>query len=375
MVKKNYYEILGVSKTASADEIKSAYRKLAKQYHPDINKAPEAQNKFKEINEAYEVLGDEKKRANYDQFGSAEGAPNFNDFFGGAGGFSEGFSGGFSDIFSDIFSAFGGSGGRKTRIMEKGEDINLQLTINFEEAAFGCKKQILINRNEKCSDCNATGAKNGSEFTTCNECHGTGRVRVTQNTFFGTTIREGICKTCNGSGKIIKEKCSQCGGKGYNKVKATVTVNIPAGIDDDQVLKMQGQGNAPAREGISGDLNIKIKVLPHKILVRKGIDILLDLNLPYTTLMLGGKVTIPTVGGLYELTIPELTQSGTVMRLKNKGIKMLNREIFGDMLITIKAEFPKALDKKTKEIIRNLQKDTAENLYPKYKKFNDSKNW
>jgi len=375
MAKKNYYETLGISKSANADEIKSAYRKLAKQYHPDVNKDPQAQNKFKEINEAYEVLGDEKKRANYDQFGQAEGAPNFNDFFGGGGNFSEGFSGGFSDIFSDIFSTFGGSaGGRKTRIMEKGEDINLQLTISFEEAAFGCKKQILINRNEKCSGCEGTGAKNGSEFSTCNECHGSGRVRVTQNTFFGTTIRESICKTCNGTGKIIKEKCSQCGGKGYSNVKAIVTVNIPAGIDNDQVLKMQGQGNAPAREGISGDLNIKINVLPHKVLIRNGIDILLDLHLPYTTLMLGGKITIPTVGGLHELTIPELTQSGTVMRLKNKGIKMLNREIFGDMLITIKSEFPKALDKKTKEIIRNLQKDTAENLYPKYKKFNENKN-
>lgn len=370
MAKKDYYATLGVGKNASAEEIKSAYRKLAKQYHPDINKEPQAQNKFKEINEAYEVLGDQKKRANYDQFGTAEGAPNFGDFFGGDGNFS----GGFSDIFSDIFSAFGGPGGRKTRVMERGEDINLQLTINFEEAVFGAKKQILINRTEKCTGCHGTGAKNGSEFSTCNECGGSGRVRVTQNTFFGTTIREGVCKTCNGTGKIIKEKCTLCGGKGYNKVKATVTVNIPAGIDNDQILKMQGQGNAPVREGISGDLNIKINVLPHKVLVRNGIDVLLDLNLPYTTLMLGGKVSIPTVGGLYELAIPELTQSGTVMRLKNKGIKMLNREIFGDMLVTIKAEFPKSLDRKTKEVIKNLQKDTSENLYPKFKKFNENKN-
>ncbi|MDD2445339.1 MAG: molecular chaperone DnaJ [Clostridia bacterium] len=372
MANKDYYEILGVDKKASEDEIKSAYRKLAKKYHPDVNKEPSAATKFKEINEAYEVLGDQKKRDNYDQYGSAEGAPNFNDFFGGGGGFSGNFSGGFSDIFSDIFSAFGGGGG-KTRIMEKGEDINLQMTISFEEAAFGCSKQIIINRNEKCGQCNGTGAKDGKEFSTCNECQGSGRVRYTQNTLFGTTIREGVCKSCNGSGKIIKQKCGTCSGRGYSKNKSTITINVPAGIDNDQILKMQGQGNAPAREGINGDLNIKINVLPHKVLVRKGIDITLDLYLPYTTLILGGKVDIPIVGGLYELTIPELTQSGTVMRLKNKGIKMLKREAFGDMLIIVKAEFPKVLDKKTKEIIKSLQKENTDNLFPKYKKFNDSK--
>lgn len=247
------------------------------------------------------------------------------------------------------------------------------MTISFEEAAFGCSKQIAINRNEKCGQCNGTGAKDGKEFSTCSECQGSGRVRYTQNTLFGTTIREGICKSCNGSGKIIKQKCGTCNGRGYSKNKATVTINIPAGIDNDQILKMQGQGNAPAREGINGDLNIKINVLPHKILVRKGIDVTLDLYLPYTTLILGGKVNIPIVGGLYELTIPELTQSGTVIRLKNKGIKMLKRDAFGDMLITVKAEFPKVLDKKTKEIIKSLQQESSDNLFPKYKKFNESK--
>lgn len=367
--KKNYYDVLGVDKNANADEIKSAYRKLAKKYHPDINKEPDAANKFKEINEAYAVLGDEGKRANYDQFGTAEGAPNFGDFFGGEGNFS----GGFSDIFSDIFSAFGNFGTSRKNRMEKGEDINLQMTISFEEAAFGSTKQIIITRNERCDKCTGTGAKNGKEFNTCNECKGSGRVRFTQNTLFGTTIREGVCKTCNGSGKIIREKCTECGGKGSERKKSTISVNIPAGIDNDQILKMQGQGNAPVREGISGDLNIKINVTPHKILMRSGIDVLLDLHLPYTTLILGGKVEIPTVGGTTELNIPELTQGGTVMRLKNKGIKMLNRDVFGDLLVTLKAEFPKVLDRKTKEIIKSLQKDTSINLFPKYKKFNESK--
>lgn len=376
MASKDYYKILGVEKNASSDEIKSAYRKLAKKYHPDINKEPGASEKFKEINEAYEVLSDETKRSNYDQFGSADGHADFSDMFGGAGrggGFSS-FSGSFSDIFSDIFSAFGGGGSGRTRVMEKGADIDLQLTIDFNEAVFGCTKEILVNRYEKCSSCSGTGAKNGKEFSTCGECKGTGRVRFTQNTFYGTTIREGICKTCGGTGKIIREKCAECGGKGAEKTRSKVTLKIPAGIDDGQILRMQGQGNAPVREGISGDLNVKIKIIPHKILVRNGIDILLDLYLPYTTLILGGKVEIPTVNGLYELNIPELTQSGTVMRLKNKGVKMLNRDIYGDMLVTLKAEFPKSFDRKTKEIIKSIAKETPVNQFPKYKKILDNLN-
>ena len=362
MANKDYYEILGVQKSASADEIKSAYRKLAKQYHPDLNKTPEAQAKFKEINEAYEVLGDEKKRSNYDQFGNADGQPNFEDMFGG--GFS---SGGFGDIFGDIFSAFTGGGGRRSKVMEKGEDINLQITISFEDAINGATKEIPVSRYEKCSHCNGTGAKNGTEYNTCPDCKGSGRVRFTQNTFFGTTIREGVCKTCGGSGRVVKEKCSHCSGKGYEKVKTTISLKIPAGIDNGQVLRMSGAGNAPAGDGIPGDLNVKINVTPHKVLVRKEQDILLDLWMPFTSLLLGEKITIPTVQGDYELTIPELTQSGTVMRLKNKGVKHLNANRYGDMLVTIKAEFPKTLDRKTKDAIKSLQNQIAENSYTKHK--------
>ena len=265
MANKDYYNILGVEKNASADDIKSAYRRLAKKYHPDLNKTEEAASKFKEINEAYEVLGDEKKRANYDQFGSADG-PQFS---GGGGGFGDFFSGagGFGDIFGDIFSAFGG-GERRSSIRERGEDIDLSMTISFEEACFGCEKEISVPRIGKCSDCRGTGAKNGTEFTTCPECHGTGRVRYQQRTMFGTTIREGGCQKCNATGKIVREKCSSCAGKGYKKETAKVSVKIPAGIDNGQTLRMRGQGNAPVREGDNGDLNIKINVLPHKILVR-----------------------------------------------------------------------------------------------------------
>ena len=365
MANKDYYSILGVEKGASEDEIKSSYRRLAKKYHPDLNKTEEAANKFKEINEAYEVLGDSKNRANYDQYGSADG-PQFGG--GGAGGFSDFFGGGgggFSDIFSDIFSAFGG--GAQERVQARGQDINIEINLQFNEAVFGCEKLVTVNRYEKCPDCAGTGAKDGKEYSTCPDCRGSGRVRFQQNTMFGTTIREGACQRCQGTGKIIKEKCASCGGKGVKKINKTVKVKVPAGIDEGQVLRMRGEGNAPAKEGINGDLNVRISIAPHKVLVRKGIDIYLDLYLPFTTTLLGGKVEIPTLKGNYTLTIPELTASGTVMRLKNRGVKALQRDYYGDRLVTIKAEPPKKLDKESKEMIEKL----AEKLGNNYKKYNE----
>lgn len=370
MANKDYYKILGVEKGASADEIKSAYRRLAKKYHPDINKTPEAAEKFKDINEAYEGLGDDKKRANYDQFGSADG-PQFGGGAGGAGGFGDffgGAGGGFSDIFSDIFSAFGGSGSRG-RVMEKGDDIFMNMTISFEEAAFGVEKNVTYSKIEKCSVCDGTGAKDGKEYSVCPDCHGSGRVRFQQNTMFGTTIREAGCTRCNATGKIIKEKCSACSGKGYKKINKTLKVKVPAGIDDGQTIRMRGEGNAPVREGVSGDLNIRIAVTPHKILVRKGNDIYLDLYIPFTQALLGTKVEIPTLKGPYTLTIPELTASGTVMRLKNKGVKILNREAYGDMLVSIKAEPPKSLDKATKKLLEELNAKIDPKAYSKYQNF------
>lgn len=369
MANKDYYSILGVDKNASDDEIKSAYRRLAKKYHPDLNKTEEAAAKFKEINEAYQVLGDSQKRANYDQFGSADGNPfgaggsaggGFDDFFGG--------SGGFSDIFSDIFSAFGGNG-RRTQVKERGQDINTQITLSFEEACFGCEKNITLSKITKCAKCNGTGAKNGKEFSVCPECNGTGRVRYQQNTLFGTTIREAGCPKCNATGKIIKEKCPDCNGKGYEKSNKTIKVKFPAGIDNGQTLRMKGEGNAPVREGINGDLNIKVNVTPHKILVRKGNDLYMDLYLPFTTTLLGGKVDIPTLDGVYQLNIPELTASGTVMRIKNKGVKVLNRDSYGDLLVTIKAEVPKSLDKSAKAKLEDLASTIGDNSYTKYNNY------
>lgn len=368
MANKDYYAVLGVSKDAGEDEIKSAYRRLAKKYHPDLNKTEEAAAKFKEINEAYEVLGDSKKRANYDQYGSADGpqfgggGAGFGDFFGGGGG-------GFSDIFSDIFSAFGGGGNAGTRVQERGQDIDVVMNLSFEEACFGCEKTITIGKIERCASCSGTGAKNGKEFSKCPDCGGSGRVRFQQNTMFGTTIREASCPKCNGTGKIVREKCNDCNGKGYQRVNKQIKVKVPAGIDNDQTLRMRGEGNAPTREGISGDLNINIKVANHKILIRKGNDLYLDLYVPFTTTLLGGKVDIPTLKGNYTLTIPELTASGTVMRLKNKGVKALNRDYYGDLLVTVKAEVPRNLDKRTKAAIEELADSIGPNAYPKYEKY------
>ncbi len=372
MANKDYYAILGIDKNASADEIKSAYRKMAKKYHPDLNKDnPDAQEKFKEVNEAYEVLSDPQKKSNYDQFGSADG-PQFSGFGGGQnmdGGFD--FSGDFGDIFGDIFSAFGGGSKSQRRQEYRGEDINISMTISFKEACEGVSKNITINKYETCDDCNGTGAKNGKEYSVCPDCRGTGRVRVQQNTIFGTTIREGVCAKCNGTGNIIKEKCASCSGKGYKRVQKSVLVKVPGGIDDDQILRLTGQGNAPLTSGggVNGDLNIRITVAPDKLLTRKGNDLYLEVFVPFTTLILGGKIDVPTLDGIFNLEIKELTQSGTVMRIKNKGAKILHKESRGDLLVTLKAESPKTLDKTTIDAIKSIQDKISISMYPKYKKY------
>lgn len=376
MANKDYYEILGVSKSADADEIKSAYRRLAKKYHPDLNKAPEAAEKFKEINEAYEVLGDDKKRANYDQYGSADGPQfaggnagggnaggGFGDFFGGGQGF-----GGFSDIFSDIFSAFGGGAGA-SRVQQKGSDINIAMNLTFEEAIFGCEKIISYSRVETCEKCNGTGAKNGTAFSTCPDCKGAGRVRIQQNTMFGTTIREGICPTCNGTGKKIKEKCEECSGKGCKKASAQVRCKVPAGIDDGQTIRMRGEGNAPAGQGVSGDLNIKVSVAQHQIFKRNGCDLMFDMAVPFTTCLLGGKIEIPLTKGTKVVKLEEGTKNGTIVRIKNEGVKRLNVDKKGDLIVTIKTEIPKNLSRKAKDELLSLANKFSEDDFPESKKF------
>lgn len=373
MAEKDYYSTLGLDKNASPEDIKSAYRRLAKKYHPDINKEEGATEKFKEINEAYECLSDPKKKANYDQFGSANGPQGFGGF-GGNGGFS-GFGdfgnfgdfGDFGDIFGNIFGGFGG--GRAQKMSSRGEDLQVQINLSFEEAVFGVSKDITLNRVDNCSKCNGTGAKNGTEYTTCNECHGSGQVRYTEQSMFGTIVRQGVCKKCNGTGKTIKEKCEECNGNGYKKANQTITVNVPAGIDDGQVLTMRSKGNCGKRGGENGDLHIIVKVKPHKLLVRDGFDLNLKLYVPFYTLLLGGEVEIPLPKGTTTLKIPELTQSNTVFKLKGKGIKYLNRETYGNLIVTVVAETPKALSKNDKKVLEDLKKNIKQDSFSRYKDY------
>ena len=369
---QNYYEILGVDKNASADEIKSAYRKLAKKYHPDLNKDnPEAATKFKEINEAYEVLGDPQKKSNYDQYGDAKG-PNMNDFFGGrqsTGSQGGGFGFNFGDIFGDIFGGGFGSASRSNYAVQ-GKDINVKVNLTFEEAAKGVKRDITYMRTQECSECKGTGAKNGTEYSTCTECNGTGTVQFTQDTIFGRVVNSGVCKNCNGTGKIIRERCSTCGGAGVKRGQNTVTINIPAGIDDGQIVTVHGYGEAGIRGGPAGDLQIFVSVNKHPLLKRDGFDVLLDIPVPFTVAMFGGKILIPSLEGKLELNIPENTQSGTILKLKGKGIKQLNKNSYGDMIITVKVELPKVNSRAKKEIQTMLDEQFPLDKFDKYNNYN-----
>lgn len=373
---KNYYDILGVDKKASADEIKSAYRKLAKKYHPDLHPDdPDCATKFKEINEAYEVLSDSQKKANYDQYGSAD--PK--DFFknAGAGSGQGGFSGfgnfggfgGFEDIFNMFSSGFGGSTSQSSATV--GNTITTQITLTFLEAAFGVKKTINVVRTQHCEHCNGTGAKSGTAYSTCSDCGGSGQVRYTQDTLFGRIVNVGPCKKCNGTGKIIKEKCEHCGGKGYERKSSPITVDIPAGIDDGQVMTLHGYGDAGLRGGPNGDLQILVRVQEHKLLERDGFDIHLDLPVPFTTAMLGGKVIIPSLEGKLELNIPANTQSGTVLKLRGKGIKYLNKIGKGDMYVKVFVELPKTNDRKRTDKIRMFAQEFSQNDFADYKEYQE----
>lgn len=353
MAKADYYEVLGVKKDASDGEIKSAFRKAAKQYHPDLHPGDaEAEKKFKEINEAYEVLSDSDKRAKYDQFGHAAFDPSQGGGYGGAG------FGGFEDIFSAFtggFGGFGGFGGSTRRNGPvAGNDLRYNLNITFEEAAFGVKKEILVPREENCATCGGTGAKAGTQPTTCSVCGGSGQVRSQQNTMFGSFSTVRPCDACGGTGKIIKEPCTDCRGKGRVNRSKRIVVNVPAGIDNGQMLTMRGEGEAGLRGGPSGDLYISISVKPHKLFIRNGSDLHLNMDIPMTVAALGGEIQVPTLNGTVKYSIPEGTQPGTTFRLREQGIVRLNTNQKGDLLVKANVVVPKKLNDEQKELMRKL---------------------
>lgn len=364
--KRDYYEVLGVSKTASADEIKKAYRSLAKKYHPDINKEPGAEEKFKEINEAYEVLSDDQKRSNYDQFGFAD--PNQG--FGGAGGFGGGFSGfgGFEDIFS---SFFGGGQSRTQRRggRQRGEDIEKSMTITFDEAIKGTKKIIRVTVDEECSSCGGTGAYSKSDIHTCDRCKGQGSVYVDQRTFFGTARTQTICPSCGGKGQNITKKCEKCSGKGRIRKTKDVEVKIPAGIDSGMTLRMEGYGGAGVDGGPNGDLFISFKVEPHKVFIRDNNDIILNIPISFTQAALGDSIEVPTVEDPVSLKIPAGTQTGTKFRLRGKGVKGVKSSIRGDQYVIVKVETPTSLTKEERELFEKLKKSESSNKQSPWEKF------
>jgi len=368
---KNYYDILGVSKTASEDEIKKAYRILAKKYHPDLNQgSAEAAEKLKEVNEAFEVLSDKQKRSNYDNFGDPNGNPNP---FGGAGGFSGGsFSGfgGFEDILSGMFGGGFGRSRQSGPVPQDGADIQVRMNLSFVEAAFGCTKSVSLSRNETCSACHGTGGKNGV-VENCTRCNGTGKITQTQNTVFGRMIQESICPDCSGKGKRAKDKCPNCSGVGIKRVNRTIEINVPAGIDDNQIITLRSQGEAGRNGGEAGDVQILIKVMPHATLTRDGYNVHTTVPISFTESLLGTKIKINGINETLDLTIPELTQTDTIITLKGKGTKILNRNGYGDLLAKIVVEMPKTLGKREKELILELDKSISKNSYTKRKSFID----
>ena len=367
--KRDYYEVLGVKKDATDAEIKRAYRKLAAQYHPDVNHDPGAEQKFKEINEANEVLSDAEKRSRYDQFGFAGVDPNFNPAAGGNpfGGFGD-----FGDL-GDLFGSFFG-GGRSSRRSAngpmRGEDVMERIEITFEEAAFGTEKEVSSARIENCDRCSGSGAEPGTSPETCLRCNGRGTVRVQQNIMGMVMQSENACPDCRGTGKVIKVPCSRCKGKGKVRRSFRTKVKFPAGIDDDQTLRVRGEGCAGRNGGPSGDLLVTVTVRDHPIFTRQGQSIYCEMPISFTQAACGAEVEVPTLEGKVRYTINEGTQTGTTFRLKSKGIPYVNSKNRGDEFVTVVVETPTHLSKEQKELLRKLE-DGSDGNQPKRKKFFD----
>ena len=368
--KRDYYEVLGVQKGASEDEIKKAFRKKAKMYHPDLHPDDkEAEKNFKEVNEAYEVLSDKDKKARYDQFGHAGVDPSYGSGAGGYGTYTGGFD--VDDILSSFFGGFGGRRQANPNAPRRGTDVETVCTISFEEAAKGCKKKISFQRIENCDECDGSGAKKGTTPKTCPNCGGSGQVKMNSRTPFGVVQTTRACENCGGKGRIVDNPCPRCDGKGRIRKTHDESFDIPAGIDDGQRLSVSGRGNAGINHGPAGDLYISINVRPHPIFERRGNDVYCELPLTFVQACLGAEVVVPTLDGKVSYNIKEGTQPGDRFRLKGRGIPSLNGRGKGDQYCRVVVEIPKNLNNKQKELIRQFDSATTEKNYAKRNGFFD----
>ncbi len=368
--KRDYYEVIGVQRGASEEEIKKAYRTQAKKYHPDLNPGnKEAEAKFKEVNEAYEVLSDKDKRARYDKFGFAGVDPNFNP--GGYGGSPFGQDIDLGDIFNSFFGGFGGRGSRNQNVPRRGSDVEASVTISFEEAAKGCKKDVTYQNVDMCKDCSGTGAAKGTQLQTCSNCKGTGQVTVQKRTPFGIVHTTQTCDKCRGKGKIIEKPCPKCSGGGRIRSSKTISVNIPAGINQDQIINISGRGHSGYNGGPAGDLNIYVNVKKHDFFERKGDDVWCEIPITFSQAALGHEIIVPTLDGKVSYKVHPGTQPGDIFKLAGKGIQHLNMKGRGDQFVKITIEVPKNLTSKQKEILKQFDEASGSANYQKRSSFFD----
>ncbi len=372
--KRDYYEVLGIQKGASEDEIKKAFKTMARKYHPDLHPDDkECEEKMKELNEAYSVLSDPEKKQRYDQFGHAGFDSGAGGGFQGFQGFSGGMSGSVEEMFGDIFEGMFGGGMRQSNANapRRGKDVQTSIHIGFMEACNGKTQEISVTHMEKCPNCNGTGSDGGSALETCVECRGRGTVKVTQQSFLGTVTSSRPCPHCGGKGSIIKNPCQKCRGVGRHRTQSKVELTIPAGIDDGQILRVTGKGDCGTNGGPSGNLNVQVHVRPHPVFVREGYDIHCEIPITYAQACMGDEITVPTIDGNVRFNIPEGTQNGTRTRLKGKGVKHLQRDSRGDQYVKVNIEVPKNLSKEQKKILKDFEATMTDKNYAKRKGFFD----